>query len=271
MGVRQTKLLLSSLLLFQVSLLAAPRLRLSTTAVGPVSVAQGGTATIPTVEATNVGDGALSLQVSSSATWLTPAVGPARACVFRTGNCLPINFTAQTAALARGLHTAVVTVRDPNAVDAPQTITVTVAVGSTLPDRIELYARPGQPAPTTSIVSRVPVNVSTQTGGQWLSLAADAAGSFQFGTRYIVTADHRSLGEGNYSGTLTGDRAIPVTLRVTNQPFARLPERVTLRLAANAAAQNIPVSVGGGTGALAITGATAANSPAWLRLSQDAG
>src|SRR5687768_17906644 len=54
--------------------LAVPQLRLSQTTVGPLSVAQGADTT-STVEAQNVGDGSLNLQVASSAAWLTAAAG----------------------------------------------------------------------------------------------------------------------------------------------------------------------------------------------------
>ena len=268
MGVRQTKLLLTSLLLFQIPLLAAPRLRLSTTAVGPVSVAQGGTATIPSVEASNLGAGRLNLQLSSSATWLSATAGQPRACGFQSGNCIPLNFTAQTAALARGTHTALVTVSDAAAIDAPQTITISVAVGGAFPERVELFARPGGPAVSTTLVAATSVFSSTQTGGDWLAVTAGSGGSFQFPMRFTVTASPTGLAEGNYSGTITGDgRTAPVILRVTSQPIAALPERLTFRSAPNAAALDVPLQIvnrGGGT--LTLTGATASGSPAWLAL-----
>ena len=49
----------------------------------------------------------------------------------RAGACIPIQVGFQTSALARGSYTGTITVSDPNAVDAPQTIVVTVAVGGT--------------------------------------------------------------------------------------------------------------------------------------------
>ncbi|HET8550039.1 MAG TPA: hypothetical protein VFL57_18645 [Bryobacteraceae bacterium] len=242
--------------------------------MGPVSVAQGAAASIPPVDAANIGDGTLNLQLTSSATWLAAATGPARACALG-GSCIPINFTAQTASLARGTYTALVTVRDAAAVDAPQTITVSVAVGGAIPERFEFFARPGS-GPLTSIITAntlLTVVPTTATGGNWLAVTAGSGGSFQFPMRYTVTASPAGLGEGNYSGTLTisnsqlaaDNRAIPVILRVTSQPIAAIPERLGLRLATNAAAQTIPISVpnrGGGT--LNITGATAAGSPSWL-------
>src|SRR6476661_2090690 len=77
MGLRNA-LWISTVFLLSINLCAAPKLRLSNTVVGPIQVAQGGTASnVPAIEAANVGDGTLSLQVtpSPSATWLTASVG----------------------------------------------------------------------------------------------------------------------------------------------------------------------------------------------------
>src|SRR5579883_285942 len=70
---------------------ATPMLRLTNTAVGPVSVAVGGTATPPLIEAYNAGDGSLSLSVQSSANWLTATIGAQKACQTTTlaANCIP--------------------------------------------------------------------------------------------------------------------------------------------------------------------------------------
>jgi len=62
------------LLTFAASAFAAPKLRLSTTAVGPVIVAPGGSISASAIDYTNAGDGSLNLSVKSSVPWLTPAV-----------------------------------------------------------------------------------------------------------------------------------------------------------------------------------------------------
>jgi len=60
-----------AILLFFPGLLAAsPKLRLSASTVGPVSMAQGANGNPQTVEAFNIGDGSLSLALSSSASYL---------------------------------------------------------------------------------------------------------------------------------------------------------------------------------------------------------
>ena len=89
-------------LCFVSSLIAAPKLRLVTTTVGPITVAAGSSGPAQTVEAYNAGDGALSLSVASSAAWLGASVGAPRACSSQAGSCIPLQFALNTAALPAG-------------------------------------------------------------------------------------------------------------------------------------------------------------------------
>jgi uncharacterized protein (TIGR03437 family) len=167
------------------------------------------------------------------------------------------------------MQSAVVTVGDPNAIDAPQTITVTVAVGGLLPDRIDLFAPVGGERVSTSIASLTDLTSSTQSGGQWLVVTENAAGSFRFARNFSVAAVPTGLTEGSYSGSITGDgRLVPVTLRVTSQPIASFPSALPFRLAANSRPQTIsfPVTNAAG-GTINVTGVTASSSPAWLTAS----
>ena len=88
-------------LCFVSSLIATPKLRLVTTTVGPVTIAAGSNGPAQTVEAYNTGDGALSLSLSvpSSVGWLGASVGAPRACSSQAGNCIPVQFALNTAAL----------------------------------------------------------------------------------------------------------------------------------------------------------------------------
>src|ERR1019366_4178373 len=104
---------------------AAPRLRLVSSTVGPVSIAQGANGSAPAVEAYNAADGSLNLSLTSSVSWIAGSVGAQRACTSRSGTCTPLQFALNTTTLPAGTATGIVTVSDPNAVDAPQTITVT--------------------------------------------------------------------------------------------------------------------------------------------------
>src|SRR5262245_17860706 len=92
-GVTSGRLLPSFLLLFGLGALqAAPKLRLSNSAVGPVLVT-GSSAPVQSVEAYNIGDGALSPTVVSSVPWISPALAGVRPCLSTraAASCIPIN------------------------------------------------------------------------------------------------------------------------------------------------------------------------------------
>ena len=266
-------------LCFVSTLLAAPKLRLSTAAVGPVAVAQGSNAPTQTVEAYNAGDGSLSLSLTSSATWLSVSAGSPRNCATRAGTCIPLQLAPNVAALSAGTVTAVVTVSDPNAIDAPQTLTVTVQVGGAAPASVDAYVAPGGTRDIRfTATSALQSTAATQDGSGWLSLALDGAGSFQFPYR-IRLAPRSGMADGTYSGTLTvkgsafapDNKAIPVTMRVTTKPIAEpTPARLQFRVAQGAPKQTAAVAVGNaGQGSLALTGSavTTASSAAWLSAS----
>jgi len=110
------------------SLRAAPKLRMASSTVGPLSIAQGasgGALQTETLEAYNAADGSLNLSLSSSVSWIVPSKLAQRACLLvAVALCTPLQFVLNTSALPAGTATGIVTVSDPNAVDAPQTITV---------------------------------------------------------------------------------------------------------------------------------------------------
>lgn len=266
---------------------AAPSLRLSTAAVGPLTVAPGSNGAAQTVEAYNAGDGSLSLSVSSSAAWLSGGVGASRNCARRAGSCIPIQINFSTSPLAAGFHTGTLTVGDPNALDAPQTITVTVQVGSGVPDRVELFAPPGGGAETTFYTnSQLTTRASTNDQGNWLtvSMALDGSGSFQFVYPYRVrVAPLESQTSGSYQGTIAasgssfaGDnKTVPVTMRVTTQPILSIADDVRpvssvtgrgirVTLAEGAPRYDLTLQTSNaGQGSLAVSSATATGGE-WL-------
>jgi uncharacterized protein (TIGR03437 family) len=232
------------------------------------------------VEAFNGGDGTLALSVSSSAAWAVPSVGAARGCSARAGTCLPIQVALNTASLARGGYTGTITVSDPNAMDAPQTITVTVAVGGAVPDRLDLFVAPDGSAAEASFTTnsaQLQARAATDGGGNWLSVALDGVGSFRFVLPYKVLARHLAgMAEGSYRGTVTtsgsslaaDNKSIPVSLQVTSRPIAQAaPAGLRLRYAQNIARQRVNIGVANrGLGSLSISGATATTAAGgnWL-------
>jgi uncharacterized protein (TIGR03437 family) len=272
---------LPAFLLFTFSgwLNAAPMLRLVNSTVGPIPVpAAGGNAPAQTVEAYNAGDGALSLNVASSASWLSASVGQSRACqsIATVASCIPIQLALSTSSLSAGTYTGTVTVTaGASTVDAPQTITVTVRVGG-----VDTYVAPGTTRDLEMTTSnQVATRATTSNGGGWLSLTLEGTGSFRFVYPYrIHLAPDGGLAEGNYNGSVitSGSKVaaenvtIPVTMRVTQQPIAQAsPERISVRLAEGAPALvypfSIPVSLTNlGQGTLS-QGAIATSGGSWLK------
>ena len=225
------RLLLTTILLTTTGILsAAPILRLSQTTVGPLGVSTGGTAQAQTIYASNIGDGTLNLTVTSSAAWLTASVGSSTGCPSGGGKCLPIQVTPNTSGLANGTYTEFLTLSDPQAVDAPQTIAVTVQVGG-VPNTIDLYVAPNGGTASTTVQTRSAqtATVSTQSGGNFLSVAG--GGTYGFFTPFVVTGTSQpGQAAGNYSGAVTfggssyapDNVTVPVNLHVTSQPILQL-------------------------------------------------
>ncbi|MBM3768386.1 MAG: hypothetical protein FJW32_23635 [Acidobacteria bacterium] len=270
-------------------LLAAPQLRLSETAIGPVSIATGQNGPARTVEMTNAGDGTLNISLRSSATWAAATVGAPRLCsIFGASGatCTPINIALNTSSLAAGTYTAAITASDPNAVDAPQTITVTVAIGGTVPDNVTLFVTPDagstarQSFTSNSILEGA---AATTSGGNWMRLAFEGSGSFSFVLPYAVVATNPGgLAEGSYIGTMrmsgsalpADNKTINVTMRVTSQPIMALNQNAFAMKAATGLPSVIAniVATNRGRGTLALTAPTvelqspplSAGTP-WLR------
>ena len=268
----------STLAIFPLLALAAPQLRLSQSNLPPISIATGGNATAQ-VQAFNSGDGNLALRVNSSAPWLTASAGGAGDCLFREGTCTPVNISIQAGTLARGTYTGVVTVSDPNAVDAPQGIRVTIQVGGGVPDRVDLFVAPGgtRAEQVFTTASPLDVSVTTATGGNWLSVVSEGGNPFRNGTTYRVIGTVPSgTAEGTLNGTIVTqgstlgaeNKTIPVTLRVTNQPIAQVSSSsLDFRLAQGSAKQVTAIAVTNrGLGTIDATAATVttASGGGWL-------
>ncbi len=117
---------------------AAPILQLSQTAFGPFPIPQGTNGTTQTVDATNTGSGSLNLSVASSDTWLVATLGKPTTCA-TASTCIPVQMALQNGRSRERNLTGFVTVSDPNAVDTPQTISVTVAIGGNVPSQLTFY------------------------------------------------------------------------------------------------------------------------------------
>ena len=252
-------------------------LRLVSATVGPVSIAAGANGANQKVYVYNAGDGTLSPSLSSSVTWITPTVGAAGACPSGVSatSCIPLIFAMNTSALAASTtaYTGIVTVTAPNAVDAPQTITVTVLIGGAVPPSVEVYVKPGGTANvpfTTS--SYLTGKATTQDGAAWLSLLLSGAGSVQFSYPYTIsiTPQSSNAGGNTYTGSIVtsgssfapDNKTIAVTMHVTTQPIAQASTtQLSEQLAVGAPAGYGVVTLSNpGQGTLAVSGATASGS-----------
>ena len=272
---------------------AAPMLRLVSTTVGPASIAVGSNGPTQTVEAYNAGNGTLSLTASfpSSVSWATATVGASRACTttYLAATCIPISVAFNTSALPTGTQTAILTVNGASGtVDAPQTITVTVAMGGSMPSSIGVYVPPnGSASVYTPTNSDLRWSAATKDGNNWLSMAAiSSGGSFKFVYPwYVQIAAQPANTAGAYTGTLTvsgssfaGDnKTIPVTMNVTTQPIVSGPSAVNVTLAQGAPPLAPPYTAVGvtlanlGQGTLSVTGVTptiASCGSSWLTVAQ---
>lgn len=222
---------------------AAPKLRLTSTAVGPLSIASGSNGAAQTVELYNVGDGSLAPSATSSVTWLVASTGSLTNCASRGGQCIPVRIEPRTASLAKGTFTGVITIADPAAQDAPQTITVTVKVGGGVPDRVESWVAPGKTAEVPFTANNALNDpVATQSDG-WLSVASESGGTFRTVWNYRYRLNGSGKAEGAYNGTATtgGSRVAEenktsqVVMRVTNSPILQLAkDSVSIRATQNA-------------------------------------
>jgi hypothetical protein len=165
-----------------------------------------------------------------------------------------------------------VTVTDPNAIDSPQQIAVSINVAG-IPASTTLYVTPvGGLLPSTFLPvftqGSVTAVVTTQSGGNWLSFLP--GGLTTRGARYAIqVAAQNGLAPGNYNGQISLSGANPadnkttkVTLNVSNSPIIDLSDNST-QLASygngpKASASISFLNVGAGT--LAITGATGSSS-----------
>ena len=263
-----------AVLLSAAALYATPQLRLSTSTVGPLNIAVGSNGTTQTVTTSNIGDGtALSLSASANVPWITASIVGAN-----------VQIALNTSSLQQGIATGIVTVTAANAIDSPQTISVTVLMGGGVPASLNLYVPPGGSTSTTFSASAglnaIPTNPS---GGLTLAVLSEGGGSFQTTAAYQVTATApaSTTPETSYSGHITvatspfspDVKTVPVTVNVTAMPIGVLVQpSIQFNVGATAAPVSKWIQLGNaGESAVAITGATvsttAAAGAAWLTTS----
>ena len=216
--------------------------RLSSTTIGPVYVEVGVNPNPPvqSINAYSLGPTSLNLSVTSStASWLSASVGSSTTCSSGPEPvCIPINITLNTAGLSIGSYSGSFTLSDPNAIDSPQSVTVSVLVGGT-PSSAIFYVTPNAGAATAQsdtasfIVntgSAVLSTVTTADKGSWLNFTLGSNHVVYDSYQLRVTAQPGQTAE-TYTGAvvLSGspnsadNQTINVTMIVTSQPILQIP------------------------------------------------
>lgn len=246
---------------------AAPQLRLATSTVGPVFIAVGQNGPAQPVAVTNIGDGTLALAASSSAPWLAASASGSSA----------VQITLATSSLAAGQYSGIVAVSAPGAVDAPQNITVTVQIGSSIPNAVDLYLPPGGSTSATFATGSRAFTTATSPAGGLVTLNAFGGSVLTNLFSYQFTASATAATPvANYTGSVVvagssfapDNKTVAVTVHVTNSPIAASsPASLLFRLAQGAAPATQAVvfsNSGSGSGSLTLS-LTAVPTPAsWL-------
>jgi uncharacterized protein (TIGR03437 family) len=246
------------LLIFSTPVSAAPMLRLQNSVV-TAQVAVGAKPLTETLGVTNAGDGTLSLTVSvPPQNWLSAAY-------LETFHFIQFGFSP--ANLAAGTYTARVTVSDPNAIDSPQVVIVTLQVGAA---PINEYLAPGKqasiPIPGVSGIcfSSCPsMTATTSDSGGWLVASLGANGTI-FYESSVELVPAAGMATGIYTGNVAIgppiNENIPVTMHLTTLPIA-VPStaQISLQLGQNGPAITYPflsfiALTNSGMGTLQVTG-----------------
>ena len=248
---------------------ASPQLQLSQTALFTAVPEQKQTV-VGTIRAANTGDGALQLSFAPTASWLSAAIAGAPAGCASYPNatqCFGIQITVDTTSLPVGSYAGNVYVNDPNAIDAPQNIVVTIIVGG--PQEVNVYIPPtGRPFDQFVNADTITFSASNlwqplQSGVQFTIVVPTVT---TFGMRvpyyYVAVTAAPGTPEGRYEAayTISGlgspdeDGIVPVAIHVTNQPIAVASSTsVEFESSSGSAAQTQPVTFSNyGLGALAI-------------------
>ena len=240
------------------------------------------------IEAWNSGDGNLNLQVSGGfSPWLQPRLSGSQGCSFDPGrSCQIIDVLFDSSGLPNGTFQGNITVSDPNAMDAPQRVPVTIHVGGTLPERIDLYTPAGQGS-TDEFSFETPTGpspiVRVSPAGQYLSVSSSGLGSFRFVHNHLIRATVQAgMGVGDQQGSVqisgstfgADNRNVPLTLHITNDPIAD-PSQPVIRISAiqgGDSASGVLVLGNRGTGTLSVSGVEVetASGGDWLS-TEDAG
>ena len=132
--------------------------------------------------------------------WLVPTVGTSQVCGLR-GGCYPVSIAFQTASLAAGTYTGIITFSDPNAVDSPQYHQRHRASGRRRPEQSWLSIWPPVP-PRPPLSPPMGQSRPTVSNAPWLTTStACERGQWSYVTTVTATAGS-SMAATDYNGTI---------------------------------------------------------------------
>lgn len=183
-------------------------------------------------EAFNAGSGTLAVEADGSfSPWLTPQVAGGVPCSFDGSiTCFRIAVQFAASSLEAGEYNGSVRVTAPGAIDAPQSLDVTIYVGGDTPSQVDLYVPPIQGA-SDFIDFETPEGPapSLSSSAEFLQVSSSGLGSFRFLHTHRIVAGYRpGMPNGANQGTVfvegssfePDNGSIPVNLNVTTSPIA---------------------------------------------------
>lgn len=196
-----------------------PQIELSESQLSFTAIS-GETPAAQTFRITNSGTGTLNWSITTNASWLdcSPLSGTDSA---------TISVSADSSGLSSGIYTGKISASDPNAVNSPQTIAVTLSLSECGPPSIQLSASQLTfESGNGSAIANQSFNISNtgcqtlnwtvNTDSSWLSCAPTQG---ENSGEITVSVDNSGLADGTYTGTIAvtdiGASNSPQTIVVT--------------------------------------------------------
>jgi hypothetical protein len=209
-----------------------------------------------TIRVRNSGQGTLNYTISDDANWL--AVNPASGT--STGNEITHSLAVNVAGLSAGTYNAAVTIAASNAVNSPQTVNVTLTIGTTVPPTIAVSptslsfnARVGGSNPATQKIKvsnsgSGTLNYVITDDANWMSVTPASGTSTGQDVSHTVSVNIAGLSTGTYHGVITVSSP-----NATNSPRS---VQVTLVIGTIPTNNQIGLSISGGDVLVSILGNT---------------
>lgn len=194
----------------------------------------GGNPPPQTIRVKNSGQGTLNYTITDDANWLevSPTSGSS------TGGENAHQVSVNASGLNTGTYTATISVSDPNAVNNPQTVSVTLEVSTALPpliavtpDNLTFNAVIGQGNPSSQNIKvsnggDQTLNYSITDNANWLSVSPTSGSSSGQEKSHTVSVSITGLAKGTYNANITisssnatnSPQVVGVTLNLSEMP-----------------------------------------------------